>query len=58
IRNILSGFISKGRGGKLKDLDEIDYYNGGVVKLGKRIGVETLVNEKVYKRALEKLEIK
>ena len=58
IRNILSGFISKGRGGKPKDLDEVDYYNGGVVKLGKRIGIKTLVNEKVYKRVLEKLEIK
>lgn len=58
IRNILSGFISKERGGKLKDLDEIDYYNGGVVKLGKKMGVKILINEKIYKRVLEKLEIK
>jgi len=58
VRNILSGFISKERGGKLKDLDEISYYNGGVVKLGKKIGVETLINEKVYKRVLKGLEKK
>ncbi len=55
IRNVLARFISKERGGKLKDLDEIDYYNGGVVKLGKKIGVETPVNERVYKRVLGKL---
>ena len=56
IRNILSGFISKERGGKLKDLDEIDYYNGGVVKLGKKIGIKTPANKRVHKRSLERLE--
>jgi len=54
-RNILANIISKGRKGKPKDLDEIDYYNGGVVKLGDKIGVATPINEKVYKRVLEKL---
>jgi ketopantoate reductase len=54
-RNILADIISKGRGGKPKDLDEIDYYNGAVVELGKKTGVKTPVNEKVYKRVLEKI---
>ena len=34
-RNQLSGMINKGRGDKPKDLDEIGYYNGGVVDLAK-----------------------
>ncbi len=55
LRNILAGLISEGRSGKPKDLDEIDYYNGAVVNLGKKIGVETPINEKIYQRALEKL---
>lgn len=55
LRNILAGLISEGRGGKPKDLDEIDYYNGAVVNLGKKIGVKTPINEKIYNRALEKL---
>ncbi len=54
-RNILAGIVSKGREGKPKDLNEIDYYNGAVVSLGKKIGVLTPINEKVYKRALERL---
>lgn len=54
-RNVLANIISRGRAGKLKDLDEIDYYNGAVVKLGKKTGVKAPVNEKVYKRVLEKL---
>jgi ketopantoate reductase len=54
-RNILANIITKGRSGKPKDLDEIDYYNGVVVELGKKTGVKTPVNEKIYKRGLEKL---
>lgn len=54
-RNILAKLISGGRGGKPKDLDEIDYYNGAVVNLGKKIGVEAPINEKIYKRVLDKL---
>jgi ketopantoate reductase len=54
-RNILANIISKERKGKPKDLDEIDYYNGGVVKLGDKIGAETPINKKVYKRVLGKL---
>lgn len=54
-RTIIGKIISKGRGGKPKDLDEIDYYNGAVIKLGKKTGVKTPVNERVYRRALGKL---
>ena len=54
-RNIIGKIISKGRGGKPKDLDEIDYYNGAVIKLGKKTGVLTPVNEEIYKRALKRL---
>ncbi len=50
VRNILAKFISKGREEKAKDLDEIEYYNGAVVKLGKKIKVNTPVNEFVLKR--------
>lgn len=49
-RNIISKIVSKGRNGKPKDLDEIDYYNGAVVSLGKKIGVKTPINEIIYKR--------
>ncbi|XOB46800.1 MAG: ketopantoate reductase family protein [Candidatus Nealsonbacteria bacterium] len=55
-RSIIAKIVSKGRGGKPKDLDEIDYYNGAVVNLGKKTGVKTPVNEKIYKRALERLK--
>jgi len=39
-RNKLSSVISKGRGNKPKDLDEIDYYNGAVVSLAKKNELE------------------
>jgi len=39
-RNKLSSIINKGRGDKPKDLDEVDYYNGAVVSLAKKIGFE------------------
>lgn len=44
----LAKAISKGRGGKPKgNLDEVDYYNGEVVKLGEKLGVPTPFNKKV-----------
>ena len=55
LKGILASIISKGRGGKPKDLDEIDYYNGAVVKLGKEVGIVTEVNNRIYQRALEKI---
>ncbi len=51
-RNLLARAVSKGREGKSKVLDEIEYYNGGVVTLGREAGYQTPVNEKVYRRAL------
>lgn len=48
-RNILAKIISKERIGKPKELDEIDYYNGAVVRLGRKLKIKTPVNEKIYK---------
>ncbi len=50
-RKILANQIEKGRKGKPKDLDEIEYYNGAVVKLGKRVGIETPINQKILEKA-------
>jgi 2-dehydropantoate 2-reductase len=52
-RSKLARIISKGREGKPKDLDEIDYYNGAIVDLGKETGVKTPVNEEIIKRVSE-----
>ncbi len=54
-RTFLAEVVSKERGEKPKVLDEINYYNGAVVKLGEKIGIKTPVNKRVYERALEKL---
>ncbi|MFA5249336.1 MAG: ketopantoate reductase C-terminal domain-containing protein [Candidatus Paceibacterota bacterium] len=51
VRNVLAKMVSSGRGSKPKDLGEIDYYNGGVIKLAKEAGLETPVNVKVYNQA-------
>jgi ketopantoate reductase len=50
-RNLLAKLLEKGRIGKLKDLDEIDYYNGGVVKMAKELGIEAPINFEILKRA-------
>lgn len=48
--------INKGRDGKKKgNLDEIDYYQGEVVRLGKKFGVKTPVNEEILKRVKERM---
>ena len=50
-RKILAKTITKGRGGKEKGtLDEVDYYNGAVIKLGEKFQVETPVNQKIYQK--------
>ena len=57
-RKQLGKLIDKGRGGKPKgNLDEIDYYNGEVVKLGKELGVSTPINEKIIKKVREILKL-
>jgi len=52
-RRFFAKLISEGREGKPKDLGEIEYYNGAVVNLGKKIRIPTPVNEKVLKRVLK-----
>ncbi|KPJ57532.1 hypothetical protein AMJ49_00170 [Parcubacteria bacterium DG_74_2] len=49
-RKFFAKSIEKGRMGKQKDLDEIGYYNGAVVKLGERFGVKTPINKKILER--------
>jgi 2-dehydropantoate 2-reductase len=50
-RKKIGKLIEKGREGKLKgNLDEIDYYNGEVIKLGKKYGILTPINKKIYKK--------
>lgn len=52
----IAKMITKGRKGKEKgNIDEIEYYNGVVVKLGKELKVDTPVNQKIYNQILEKL---
>ncbi len=55
VRNMLAEIVSKGREGKPKDLDEVEYYNGAVVGLGEKVGFKTPFNKKIYQRALERL---
>lgn len=48
-RKLIAKIITKERGGKSKgNIDEIDYYNGAVVKLGNVLGVAIPVNKKIY----------
>lgn len=55
-RKKIGGIINQGRAGKEKgNLDEIDYYTGEVVRLGKQLGIKTPINEKILKRAKEKM---
>jgi len=53
-RSKIGVLISKGRGGKPKgNLDEIDYYIGAIVELGRTLKIDVPFSEKVLKRALE-----
>jgi len=49
-REILAEQIEKGRAGKKKDLDEIDYYNGAILKMAKKLKVEVPINSKILER--------
>lgn len=53
-RKQLGGIIEKGRKGKKKDLDEIEYYNGIVVDLGRKNKVSTIINQKIIEKVLNK----
>jgi 2-dehydropantoate 2-reductase len=49
-REILAEEIERGRAGKKKDLDEIDYYNGAVLKMAEKLKVEVPINSKILER--------
>jgi len=51
ISSFLGNLIEKERKGKKKELDEIDYYNGAVVKLAKKVGFEAKVNQEILEKA-------
>jgi len=48
-RKTIAKVITKERGGKEKgNIDEIEYYNGAVIRLGEKFKVETPINKKIY----------
>lgn len=50
-RHIILKIILKNRSGKGKgNLDEIEYYNGAVVALGKKVGIPTPINEQILNK--------
>ena len=50
-RRIVAKMILKNRSGKNKgNIDEIDYYNGAIVALGKKLGIRAVTNEKIINR--------
>jgi ketopantoate reductase len=49
-RFIFEKIVNKGRN-RTKNTSEIDYYNGEVVRMGKRFGVATPVNENIIAKA-------
>lgn len=50
LRKILAQIIERKRESKMKNLDEIEYYNGAVVKLGEKLGIETPTNKKILEK--------
>lgn len=52
-RNYFAKIITRSRKGKRKDLSEIHYYNGAVVRLGAEIGIPCPLNQKVIERVLK-----
>ena len=46
---------AKGHNNKPKDLGEIDYYNGEVIKLGHAVGVPTPINEEIVAAAKKRI---
>jgi len=55
-RKNLIEIVAKNRNNKPKDINEIDYYNGEVIRLGQKAGVPTPVNEEIVRRAKEILK--
>jgi ketopantoate reductase len=52
-RNHLAKVVTQGRKGKPKDLIEIEYYNGAVVRLGKKTRTPTPINQKIIQKSSE-----
>lgn len=50
-QSTITSLVLSKRSDKSKDLDEIDYYTGAVVDLGKKLGLDTPVNNKIFLRA-------
>lgn len=50
LRNIFGKMIERKREFKAKDLDELDFYNGAIVRLGERLGILTPQNEYILKK--------
>lgn len=53
-RGKIGRLIDRGRKGKKKDLDEIEYYNGAVVSMGKEVGRSVIINQEIIKRVSNK----
>ncbi len=51
-RGMSARVIAKGRN-RPKDLSEIDYYNGEVLRLGKRVGAATPINREIIQKSKE-----
>lgn len=49
-RNFFAAFIERGRIGKKKDLDEIDFYNGAIVKMARELKISVPTNQKIIER--------
>lgn len=49
-RSFLAKITEKGRKGKPKDLGEIEYYNGAIIGLSEKAGLEAPINKKIVER--------
>jgi len=50
IKNFFAFLINSQRNKKEKDIGEFEFYNGAIVKLGKKLGINTPINEKIVAR--------
>ena len=54
LRGVIGNLINKGRRGKKKDLDEIEYYNGAVISLCLKNNIDCSINKKLIERVKNK----
>jgi len=57
LRRMILFFVLKKREYREKSLREIDFYNGEVVRLAKRLKIETRTNEEIWQKGKELLKI-